>query len=430
MNYAALMGILFMVLIFAGIPISFATGLATAAYLLLSNMPSVVVPMRMFNTVDSFALMAIPLFMLAGELMNSGGITKRIVEFSSALVGHIIGGLAHITILASMIFAGMSGSCTAAGASVGAMMIPALKRDGYSPEFGVAVTAAAAVMGPVIPPSIIMVIYASCTGSSVGRLFLGGVVPGIIMGIMLMIVAYIISRKRGYKPRYEKWVGPRELIVSFWHSLPALLLPAIIIGGILAGVFTATEAGVVGVVYAAIVGFYFKEIHVRDLKPICLNAAKTSANILFLMGTSAILGWILTSIQLPQKMTAFLVDISTNTVILTLIMVAFVLFLGCFMTDAAIVPILAPLLIPAIRQVGIDPIMFGVVLCTTAVAGNLTPPVGGLLYVTSAIGNVSVMSTAKYVLPFLGAIILTLILCCVFPPLVSALPNLLLATAR
>jgi C4-dicarboxylate transporter DctM subunit len=430
MNTATLMGILFMVLIFTGIPISFATGLATATYFFLSDMPTLVVPMRLFNTVDSFSLLAIPLFMLAGELMNSGGITKRIVEFSSTLVGHITGGLAHITILASMIFAGMSGSCTAAGASVGSMMIPALKKDGYRPEFGVAVVAAAAVLGPVIPPSIIMVIYASCTGSSVGRLFLGGVVPGLIIGSMLMIVAYIISRREGYKPQYEKWVGPQAVITSFWHSLPALLLPCIIIGGILGGVFTATEAGVVGVVYAAIVGFYFKEIRIRDLKKIFLNAAKTSANILFLMGTSATLGWILTSIQLPQQMTTFLVGISTDPATLTLIMVTFVMFLGCFMTDAAIVPILAPLLLPVIRHVGIDPIMFGVVLCTTAVAGNLTPPVGGLLFVTSAIGNVPVMTVAKHVLPFLGAIILALILCIVFPSLVSTLPTMMLGAGR
>jgi C4-dicarboxylate transporter DctM subunit len=426
MDNTVLMGIMFLVLIFAGIPISFATGLATGIYLLFSHLPIVVIPMRIFNTIDSFSLMAIPLFMLAGELMNSGGITKRIVEFSSTLVGHITGGLAHVTIVASMIFAGMSGSCTAAGASVGSMMIPALKKDGYGEDFGVAVTAAAAVIGPVIPPSIIMVIYASCTGASVGKLFIGGVIPGIIIGILLMIVAYIISKKRGYKPRYAKWVGPRAVLKAFWYSLPALLLPIIIIGGILGGVFTATEAGVIGVVYATIIGFYFKEIKITDLKRIFLNAAKTSANILFLMGTSAILGWILTRIQLPQTMTTFLVGISNNPTTLTLIMVAFVLFLGCFMTDAAIVPILAPLLLPVIKQVGIDPIMFGVVLCTTAVAGNLTPPVGGLLYVTSAIGNVPVMKTAGAVLPFLLAIVVALVLCTLFPPLVSFLPSLLI----
>jgi C4-dicarboxylate transporter DctM subunit len=426
MNIAVLMGVLFFVFIFAGIPISFATGLATAVYVIAGHLPVQLIPQRMFTTIDSFSLMAIPLFMLAGELMNSGGITKRIVTFSSTLVGHITGGLAHVTVLASMIFAGMSGSCTAAGASVGSMMIPALKEDGYDADFGVAVTAAAAVIGPVIPPSIIMVIYASCTGSSVGKLFVGGVIPGILIGVALMVVAYWISKKRGYKPKYEKWVGPRVVLHSFWSSLPALLLPVIIIGGILSGVFTATEAGVIGVVYAAVIGFFFKEIHVRDLKGIFINAAKTTANILFLMGTSAILGWILTSIQLPQTMTMFLVGISSSPRVIIMIMLVFVLFLGCFMTDAAIVPILAPLLIPVVRQVGIDPIQFGVILCTTAVAGNLTPPVGGLLYVTSAIGNVPVMKTAKAVLPFLAAIVTALVLCAMIPPLVSFLPNLLI----
>jgi C4-dicarboxylate transporter DctM subunit len=271
-----------------------------------------------------------------------------------------------------------------------------------------------------------MVIYASCTGTSVGKLFIGGVIPGIIIGISLMMVAYYISKKRGYKPKYEKWVGPREVVRQFWRSLPALLLPFIIIGGILSGIFTATEAGVIGVVYAAVVGFAFKEIKVGDLKQIFLNGAKTSANILLLMGTSAILGWVLTSIQLPQIMTAFLIGISSSPRAIILIIMLFVLFLGCFMTDAAIVPILAPLLIPVVRQVGIDPIQFGVILCTTAVTGNLTPPVGGLLFVTSAIGEVPVMKTAKAVLPFLGAIVVSLVLCSLVPPLVSFLPNLLI----
>lgn len=427
MTAALIMGGVFLIFIFLGVPISFATGLAVMTFITMDgSLPALLIPQRMFVTVDSFSLMAIPLFMLAGELMNSGGITKKIVNFSSKLVGHITGGLAHVTILASMIFAGMSGSCTAAGASVGSMMIPALKEDGYGEDFGVAVTASAAVLGPVIPPSIIMVLYAACTGTSVGKLFLGGIGPGLILGLCLMWVAYVISKKRGYKPKYEKRVPVREVIRAFWDSLAALMLPVIIIGGILSGVFTATEAGVIGVVYAAIVGFATKELHIRNLKTIFTNAGKTTANILFLMGTGSVLGWILTRLRLPQIITATLIGISQNPIILILIMVAFILLLGCFMADVSIVPILAPLLLPVINQVGINPVQFGVIMCITAVSGNLTPPVGGLLYVTSSIGNVPVMKTARAILPFLGAIIFTIVLCSLIPGIVTFIPDLLL----
>ncbi len=427
MDNAIIMGGSFIGLILFGLPISFASALAVVLYIFLAgHLPAILVPQRMFVTVDSYPLLAIPLFMLAGELMNSGGITKRIVNFSSNLVGHITGGLAHITILASMIFAGMSGSCAAAGASIGSMLIPALKRDGYAPDFGVAVTASAAVMGPVIPPSIIMVLYAACTGTSIGKMFLGGIVPGIMLGVALMGVAYAISKKRGYKPKLEQRAPLREIWTSFVRSFPALMLPVIIVGGIFGGFFTATEAGVVGVVYATIVGFCTRELKVHMIKPIFINASKITANLLFLMGGGALLGWVLTSLQMPQIMTRELIGLSTDPKVLTLIMVSFVLFLGCFMVDVSIIPILAPLLLPIIRQAGIDPVQFGVVICITAVTGNLTPPVGGLLFVTSAIGRVPVMQTARAVLPFLVAIITIIIVCAMTPSLVLFLPNLLM----
>jgi TRAP transporter, DctM subunit len=417
----------FLGLILFGLPISFSSFLAVVLYIFLQGkLPGILVPQRMFVTIDSYPLLAIPLFMLAGELMNSGGITKRIVNFSSKLVGHITGGLAHITILASMIFAGMSGSCAAAGASVGSMLIPALKRDGYAPDFAVAVTASAAVMGPVIPPSIIMVLYAACTGTSVGKMFLGGVIPGIVLGLFLMCVAYIISRKRGYKPQLEHRPPVREVFGAFVSSFPALMLPVIIVGGIFGGFFTATEAGVIGVVYATIVGFCTRELKIHMIKGIFLNASKVTANLLFLMGGGALLGWVLTSLQAPQFMTRELLGITTDPTMLILIMVGFVLFLGCFMVDVSIIPILAPLMLPVIIQAGIDPIQFGVVICITAVTGNLTPPVGGLLFVTSAIGQVPVMKTSKAVLPFLAAIIVVIVLCALMPSLVTFLPNLLM----
>lgn len=427
MNAAIIMGILFFVLLIRGLPISFATGLAAMVYILLTpNIPAILIPQRMFVTVDSFALMAIPLFILAGELMNSGGITRKIVDFSSKLVGHITGGLAHISILACMIFAGMCGSCTAAGVSVGSMMIPALKKENYDVDFSAAVIASAAVLGPVIPPSIIMVVYASLTGTSVAKLFLGGIAPGIIIGMLLMFTAYRISKKRGYQAKLARRCSLKEIMVSFRKSLAALLLPIVIIGGILSGMFTATEAGAIGVAYAGAVGFLSGEIHISDVKRILLNAAKSSTNILFLMGTGAVFGWILTSLQIPQMMTRLLIGISSQPQILMLIIIAFVLFLGCFLADAAIVPVLAPLLFPVIQQVGIDPVAFGVILCTTAVVGNITPPVGGLLFVISGVGNVSVTKTARAVLPFLAVIVCVLVACGIFPQIVTTIPNLLM----
>lgn len=427
MNAAVVMGILFFILLVSGLPISFATGVATMTYLLLTpGIPAILIPQRMFVTIDSFALMAIPLFMLAGELMNSGGITNKIVEFSSDLVGHITGGLAHISILACMIFAGMCGSCTAAGVSVGSMMIPALRHEHYDPDFSAAVIASAAVLGPVIPPSIIMVVYASLTGTSVAKLFLGGIAPGLIIGALLMFTAYRISKKRGYQSKYKSRRPVGVIVRSFRKSLSALLLPLIIIGGILSGIFTATEAGAIGVAYAAVVGVVSGEIHLQDVRRILLNAAKSTTNVLFLMGTGAVLGWILTSLQIPQMMTKLLVGISSQPQILMLIIIAFVLFLGCFLADAAIVPILAPLLFPVIRQVGVDPVAFGVLLCTTAVVGNITPPVGGLLFVISSVGNVSVTKTARAIMPFLAVIVCVLATCAIFPQIITAIPGMLL----
>jgi len=271
-----------------------------------------------------------------------------------------------------------------------------------------------------------MVIYASITGASVARLFLGGIVPGLIIGLSLMIVAYIISVRRGYKPKNEKMAPPREIITSFLQTFPALMLPVIIIAGILTGIFTATEAGAIAVAYAAVLGFVSKELKLAHLKDVFIRSAKSTTNVLLLMGTGQTFGWILAREQVPQAMTMALISITSQPTLLVLIIIAFVLFLGCFLTDATIVPILTPLLLPVILSVGYDPIAFGVILCVTAVVGNLTPPVGGLLFVVSSIGNIPVYTIAKGVLPFLFVIIAVLVLCAFFPMIVSFVPSILM----
>jgi len=356
------MFIVFLVLLTSGLPIFAAIGLSSVTYIVISGaIPLMLIPQKLFANVNNFSLLAILLFMLAGELMNRGGITKNILDFSSKIIGHIVGSMAHVSILGCMIFAGMCGSCTAAAASVGSMMIPALRKEGYDDDFNGAVIASAAVLGPVIPPSIIMVIYASITGASVARLFLGGIVPGLIITGALMIVAYIISRRRGYKAKNEKMAPLPDILKSFLHTFPALMLPVITIVGILTGVFTATEAGAIAVAYAAVLGFASKELKLAHMKDILIKSAKSSTNVLLLMGTGQTFGWILAREQVPQAMTMSLISITSQPVLLMLIIIAFVLFLGCFLTDATIVPILTPLLLPVIQRVGYDPIAFGVI---------------------------------------------------------------------
>lgn len=422
-----LMFVVFLVLLLSGLPIFSAIGLSSVTYLVVSqDVPLMLIPQKIFVTVDSYSLLAIPLFMLAGELMNSGGITRSILNFCSKLVGHIRGGLAHVSILTCMIFAGMCGSCTAAAASVGSMMLPAMREDGYDDDYSASIIASAAVLGPVIPPSIIMVIYASISGDSVAKLFMGGIIPGIIIGILLMVTASLVAKKRGYTTKSEHMAPIGEIANAFLHSLPALMLPIVIIVGIMTGVFTATEAGSVAVLYATLLGVITRELKLKAIKPIMLKAAKSTTNVLLLMATGATLGWILTKNQVPQRMTMALLSITEQPVLLMVIIIAFVLFLGCFLTDATIVPIITPLVLPVVRSIGYDPIAFGVILCTISVVGNLTPPVGGLLFVVSGIGDIPVGKIAKTVLPFLGVIVGTLVLCSIFPSIISFIPNLIL----
>lgn len=427
MSPLIVLGICFLTFLIIGAPIFVAIGLPCAIYILLDgSIPLVLIPQRIFTTVDSSSLLAIPLFMLSGELMNSGGITKSILNFCTTIVGHIRGGLAHISILTCMLFAGMCGSCAAAASSVGSMMIPALRADRYDDDFIGAVIASGAVLGPIIPPSIIMVVYASISGASVAKLFLGGIAPGILIGVLLMVTAYIISIKRGYKPKYDHLPPMKTIGSAFLKSLPALILPFAIMGGIMSGKFTATEAGAMACCYAAALGFITRELHLRDLMPALIRAGKSATNILLLMATGSILGWILTKNQVPQTMTKMLLGITTQPVALMLIIIAFVLFLGCFLTDATIVPLLTPLLLPVIQSIGFDQIAFGVILCVMAVLGNLTPPVGGLLFVVSGIGKIPVMSISKAVLPFLAVIVFVMVLCTIFPGIISFIPNALM----
>lgn len=419
-----LMLISFLVMVLIGVPITFATGSAVMLYLVMGgDIPGTLLAQRMYNSSASFTMLAVPLFIIAGELMNKAGITKRIVRLSTALMGHIRGSLAHVTILASMLFAGLSGSSVAAASSVGGMLIPAMKEDGYDAGFGAAVTACSACMGPIIPPSIAFIIYSSITGDSVGKLFLGGIIPGIIMGISLMVIAYVISKKRNYPVRERSTTS--EKVSAVKGSALAILMPIIIVGGIMTGIFTSTEAGAIGLLYGLLVGLLTKELPLKEIPSILVNGALTSASIMYIIATSQALGWLLTIERLPQTLVAFLSSLTSNSTAIIFIILGTLLIMGCFLVDTAMITIMTPLFIPIVKQYGIDPIQFGVVMVMMTTVGGITPPVGNLLFVASGIAETPVLRTAKAMVPFAGALLISMALCALIPPLVTFLPNLL-----
>lgn len=417
--------ITFLILLILGCPIAIGMCFASFSALLFGNtpVPLTVVPQRMFVTIDSFSMMAIPLFILAGELMNSAGITRRIVNFCSALVGHIRGGLAHVNILASMLFAGISGAAAADSASLGSMLIPAMIEDGYDADFSVAVTATSSTIGPIIPPSIMMIIYGSMAGVSIGALFMGGVIPGILIGLVLMGISYVISCKRGYKA--EKKKTPREVWIAFKESLVALIMPVIVLGGILFGIFTTTEAGCIAVVYALIAGMIMKELHVNDLFRVFLSAALTTASTMFVLASAQALGWILARAQFPQMVVNMLLGVSDNGTIIFLLILLFLFFLGFFMDGTAAMIILIPVFLPVIAQYGWNPIQFADCIIMMLLVGAVTPPVGVLLFICCGIAKISIAQAAKAVYPFVFGEIAVIILCVFVPQLITFIPHLL-----
>lgn len=355
--------------------------------------------------------------------MNSAGITRRIVNFCSALVGHIRGGLAHVNILASMLFAGISGAAAADSASLGSMLIPAMIEDGYDADFSVAVTATSSTIGPIIPPSIMMIIYGSMAGVSIGALFMGGVIPGILIGIVLMVIAYIISCKRGYKAEAKKSLG--EIFVAFKESLVALVMPLIVLGGILFGIFTTTEAGCIAVVYALIAGAAMRELHLKDLFRIFLSAALTTASTMFVLASAQALGWILARAQFPQMVVKALLGVSDNGTVIFLLILLFLFVLGFFMDGTAAMIILIPVFLPVIAQYGWDPIQFADCIIMMLLVGAVTPPVGVLLFICCGIAKISIAQAAKAVWPFVFGEVAVILLCVFIPQLITFLPDMI-----
>jgi len=419
-----LVGIL-LLLVFLGFPVCFAIALTSLLYILKEGMVLITIPQRMVAGIDTFVFLAVPFFILAGNLMNTGGVTKRIFRFANSLVGFIPGGLGHANVVASIIFAGMSGAAIADAGGLGTIEIEAMKEQGYDPEFSAAVTAASSTIGPIFPPSIPMILFGAMAGVSVGKLFLAGAVPGILMGIALMIMIYIYSKARKY-PVSSK-LDFKEISGSFREAILPLFTPVIILGGILLGVFTPTEAAIVASAYSFVLGLLvYREIRLADIPKILLKTALTTTVVLFIISTSSIYGWLLCNEQVPQTVAKTIFTITENPQLILLILVGFLLVIGCFIETAAALIILVPVLTPLVTNLGIDPVHFGLVMVFALMVGLCTPPVGIVLYTISDIANIKFERVVSATLPFLIPLFIVLLLVTFFPQFSLFLPNILM----
>lgn len=378
---------------------------------------------RLYNGIDSFPLLAVPFFILAGELMNSGGITARIVRFSQSLVGHVRGGLAHVNILSSMLFAGISGSAVADASAIGKMMVPAMEANGYKRSFAAAVTAAAAVVGPIIPPSGIMILYGFVMNVSIGALFAGGIVPGMMMGLGLMAVTHFLAGRHNLPvaSRRATW-GERGRALS--GAVLALLKPLILLGGMLSGIFTATEAAAVAAVYALIVTlFVLRTLSFVELRRVFVSTAIQSGVILLLVGAAVTFGWLVTVSGMAERMASLLIGITDNPLLLLLLLNFLLFFLGMFLDAGPAILILGPVLAPIFTSLGVDPVHFALVMCINLTVGLATPPMGLVLFVTASVANERVEAIVRSMLPFLAVEVLVILLVTYFPALTLTVPR-------
>lgn len=412
-----------LVLFLLGMPVSVALAGTAMLYLLIkSGPPFVTMPTVMTQALNSVPLLAVPFFLLAGELMNSSGITRRLVDFSRGLVGHIHGGLAHVNIITNLIMSGVSGSAVADAAATGTILIPAMERAGYRKSFAAAITAAAASVGPIIPPSIPFVLIGVYGNVSIGRLFLGGVIPGLILALFLMVTVYVIAQRRGY-PRDAR-VGWGAMRASTIRVAPALAMPAIVIYGIVGGIVTPTEAGVVAVVYAFLVGVVYREITPQNLLSTLTNSGRTLGTVMSIVAAASLLGWTAAFERLPQTLSETLLAFAESPWLALVLLNVFLLVLGAVMDMFAVLIVVIPILFPVIAQLGIDPVHFGVVLTLNVMVGLISPPVGTSMYVVCAIAKITIGQFAREIVPYLLALVVLLAVVTFVPGLVLFLPNL------
>lgn len=411
-------------LLFIGVPISFSLSVSSfLAVAITGSIPVMTLVQKTFRAIDSFTLLAIPFFVFAGNVMARGGVSKRLTDMAATMVGRMPGGLAHITTLSSTFFGAISGSAPATTSAIGAVMVPQMEDYGYKKSFTAAVAAASGTIGLIIPPSNTMVMFGTLANVSVGKMFIGGVVPGLIMSAVIIAINYVISKKRGY--RGSDKISGKAILVAFRNGIWAILMPIIILGGIYSGVFTPTEAAAVAVMYGIIVSaFVYRNMGWKSFKGVLASSAASTASIMFLIANAHIFSYLLTSEQIPQKLAALMLSITTNPLIVKLLVMVVLLIAGCFLDNAVAVILLTPILYPVMASLGVDLVYFGVLLVFVLAIGQVTPPVGLCLFVACDIGKVKIEEISKEVIPYIIGLIGVALLLVFFEPLVLFLPTL------
>ena len=424
MTSSLILLIVMVVLILLNAPITYALTMAGIVFFLQHGLSGIQYIVKLAGGIDIFTLLAAPLFIFAGNIMNHGGVTDRIFNFADSIVGHIRGGLGHVNVLASTMFAGMSGSAIADAAGLGPIEIKAMTDHGYDKDFSLAVTGASAVIGPIIPPSTIMIVYGVTAEVSISRLFLGGVIPGIMIAAAEMGMVYWYAVRRNY-PKGDRF-SLKRLWKEFRASFLSLLTVVVILGGILGGIFTATEAGAFAALYALLISvFVYKELTWKQVWEIMCDTAKQSGCILMLVGTASIFGWCLTYEQAPQKVANLLVSLTENKTVILLLFALVYVFLGMIMEATAIIVTTVPIIVPLFKLLGIDLVYFGVLCCIIMSLGTITPPVGTCMFVLCKMTKTPIQQFTKAILPWLGVLLVIIVLLVLFPGLITALPNLL-----
>ncbi|NWO22021.1 TRAP transporter large permease [Oribacterium sp. oral taxon 102] len=414
----------FFVLLMIGMPVAFSMLCSAVLYSTIYGESISMVFTRVAAGPASFTLMALAFFILAGNIMNNGGVTDQIFGFCKKLIGWVPGGLAHANVLASVIFAGMSGAAVADAGGLGAIEVKAMRDDGFDDEFSVAVTGASSIIGPIIPPSIPAVVFAVAAGISVGKLLIGGILPGLLLALVMMIYIYFVSKRRNYvKHRFE---GFRSLGSAFMRSLPALLTPVIILGGIMSGVCTPTEASAIAVFYALVLSLTTRNLSIRDLPEILDETILTTMSVLFIVGCANALAYLVTIAQLPQTLLRFFGTFITNKYTFLLLINLFLLIVGMLMESLSALTLLTPILVPLANIYGIDTIHFGIIMILNLMLGMLTPPVGMVLFVLARMTAVPFEKICRAMMPFIVMCLIALLIIAVFPPIVLLLPNIMI----
>ncbi len=422
----ALLFTTFFVMLFAGVGVGVAMLMSSIINVVVFGFPETIVAERTLNTLNSFTLLAVPFFILSGVIMNRGGLTTRMVDVSKAFVGHFKGGTAHVNVVANMILAGVSGSASADCAAIGSMLIPTMKREGYPAGFAAGLTAAASCMGPIIPPSIVMVIYGSMTNLSVGRLFLGGAIPGVMIGISCMLVVWWKAKAMGFPSHKRMPFRDRGRVIL--TALPALLAPAIIIGGIISGSYTPTEAGVAACVYGLFVGlFVYRELGWKDIGPIMAEAVATTAIPMFLFTAGGVFSWLLTIYDFGPLMVDWMANFSFSQTVLLIVVAILLLAAGIVIDGLAALLIFVPVFMPLVAAYNLDQIHFALLVIIMIMIGTITPPIGMQIFIAAAIAKVSIGELTCW--PFVWAMMIVVALIIFFPPLVTFLPNLVFGVA-